>query len=142
MIRLLISGSNSNDKPNATSTANAKDVIENKLNELVCSGQITLVAAQQDIASNWVAAYNKYDTSAAAAAPSTTISPTAVPAPVAPAPTPATTAPSSCYPKTDGGNCYEAGELCRASDHGATGMSGNGESIKCEDNDGWRWEAA
>ncbi len=65
-----ISGSNPMaDKPNATSTSNTKDVIENKLNELVCSGQITLVAASnKDIAANWVAAYNKYDTSAAAPA--------------------------------------------------------------------------
>jgi hypothetical protein len=41
---------------------------------------------------------------------------------------------------TDGGNCYEPGEYCRDSDHGASGRAGDGEAITCEDNDGWRWE--
>jgi hypothetical protein len=49
-----------NDRPGATSTENSKDVLENRLNELVCSGQITLAAAQQIIATNWVAAYQRY----------------------------------------------------------------------------------
>jgi hypothetical protein len=49
-----------NDKPAATTTANSKDVLENKLNDLVCSGQLTLQAAQQQIATNWVAAYQQY----------------------------------------------------------------------------------
>jgi type IV secretory pathway VirB10-like protein len=68
---------------------------------------------------------------------------------VAPPPPPPTTAPaaapstpSGCYPLTDGGNCYEPGEYCRDSDHGASGVAGDGESIICEDNDGWRWEPA
>jgi hypothetical protein len=130
-----------NDKPSATSTANTKDLIENKLNELVCSGQITLAAAQQEIATNWIAAYNKYVVSATAA-PSTTVPTAAVPVTGAPASVPAAAPASSCYPKTDGGNCYKAGELCRSSDHGASGLAGNGESIKCENNDGWRWEPA
>ena len=80
-----------NDKPGATSTANTKDLIENKLNELVCSGQITLAAAQQDIATNWIAAYQTYD--AAAAAPGRAEPP--LPAPRAPAaaqPAPTTSA--------------------------------------------------
>jgi hypothetical protein len=50
--------------------------------------------------------------------------------------------PSSCYPQTKKGNCYEPGEICRKSDHGASGMTADGESIICEDNDGWRWEPA
>jgi hypothetical protein len=65
------------------------------------------------------------------------------------APPPQTTAPpaapttsSGCYPLTDGGNCYEPGEYCRDSDHGASGVAGDGEGITCEDNDGWRWEPA
>ena len=50
-------------------------------------------------------------------------------------------APSqSCYPLTNGGNCYEPGEFCRLSDEGVTGVAGDGERIKCEDNNGWRWE--
>jgi hypothetical protein len=49
-----------NDNPNATSTSNTKDLLENRLNNLVCSGQLTLAAAQQAIATNWVAAYQQY----------------------------------------------------------------------------------
>ena len=41
---------------------------------------------------------------------------------------------------TDSGGCYEPGEYCRDSDHGMTGVAGDGETITCEDNDGWRWE--
>jgi hypothetical protein len=50
--------------------------------------------------------------------------------------------PSGCSPHTNKGNCYEPGEFCRKSDHGASGVAGDGESIVCEDNDGWRWEPA
>jgi hypothetical protein len=49
--------------------------------------------------------------------------------------------PSSCNPISDEGTCYEPGEYCRDDDHGASGIAGDGESIVCEDNDGWRWEA-
>lgn len=60
----------------------------------------------------------------------------------APAEVPTTQAPAapSCYPLTSGGNCYEPGEYCRNSDHGATGVAGDGKSITCEDVNGWRWE--
>jgi hypothetical protein len=63
---------------------------------------------------------------------------------VAPAPTPAPTpAPSqSCYPIASSGNCYKPGEYCSDADHGMNGLAGDGESITCEDNDGWRWEPA
>jgi hypothetical protein len=53
---------------------------------------------------------------------------------------PASTAPASCYPLSNAGHCYEPGEFCRASDHGVSGVAGDGKAIKCEDNDGWRWE--
>ena len=43
-------------------------------------------------------------------------------------------------PPTNSGNCYEPGEYCRNSDHGASGVAGDGEKIICEDNNGWRWE--
>ena len=62
--------------------------------------------------------------------------------PAAPPAPPASTAPASCYPLSNEGHCYEPGEFCRASDHGATGVAGDGKAIKCEDNDGWRWEPA
>lgn len=50
------------------------------------------------------------------------------------------TQPQSCYPLTHSGNCYEPGEYCRNSDHGMTGIAGDGKRITCEDNNGWRWE--
>jgi hypothetical protein len=72
-----------------------------------------------------------------APAPTPVSSPTPV---TTPSPTPSPTPPQSCTPLTNGGNCYEPGEYCRNSDHGATGVAGDGESIVCSDNDGWRWE--
>jgi hypothetical protein len=58
-----------------------------------------------------------------------------------PPPPPPPPAPkASCHPLTNGGNCYEPGEFCRDSDHGVTGLAGDGKLITCEDNDGWRWE--
>lgn len=84
-------------------------------------------------------------------APSTKTTPvaTATPAPVAttaPAPVSApvatdTPAPATgCYPTTDEGKCYEPGEFCRNSDHGALGIAGDGTSIRCMYNNRWRWE--
>ena len=52
----------------------------------------------------------------------------------------AASAPTGCYPISDEGTCYEPGEYCRDDDHGMTGVAGDGETITCEDNDGWRWE--
>jgi hypothetical protein len=55
---------------------------------------------------------------------------------------PASAAATSCHPLTNGGKCYEPGEYCRASDHDASGMAGDGKAITCENKDGWRWEPA
>ena len=75
------------------------------------------------------------------AVPAPTKAPTTAPAPPPPPPpTSAPPTPAGCYPKTDSGNCYEPGEFCRDSDHGMSGIAGDGERIVCEDNDGWRWE--
>lgn len=63
-------------------------------------------------------------------------------APATTAPTASPPAPAGCYPLSNEGTCYEPGEFCRDSDHGATGLAGDGERIMCEDNDGWRWESA
>ncbi len=49
-----------NDKTGATSFANSKDKLENRLKSLVCSGQLALATAQEAIASNWVSAYETY----------------------------------------------------------------------------------
>jgi hypothetical protein len=40
--------------------AHAKDALEDRLRELVCSHQLSLAAAQREIASDWVAAYKKH----------------------------------------------------------------------------------
>ena len=71
------------------------------------------------------------------ATPTPVSSPT--PTPTTPLPTPTPT-PTGCYPLTNSGGCYEPGEYCRDSDHGLTGVAGDGEAIMCEDNNGWRWE--
>ena len=77
-------------------------------------------------------------TAAAPAQPTT--KPPTTPPPTTPPPAPQPAA--SCYPISDEGTCYEPGEFCRDDDHGMTGLAGDGETIICEDNDGWRWEPA
>jgi hypothetical protein len=65
-----------------------------------------------------------------------------------PAPPPATAAPpppppppaATCHPLTNSGKCYEPGEFCRESDAGVIGLAGDGETIRCENNNGLRWE--
>jgi hypothetical protein len=69
-----------------------------------------------------------------AAAPAQPTAPPPAAQPPAPQPE------ASCYPLSDEGTCYEPGEFCRDDDHGMTGLAGDGETIVCEDNDGWRWE--
>jgi hypothetical protein len=117
---------------NITDGARTKDQVENTLRDLVCSGALSLASAQQAIATNWYTAYQKYDTPTQAPPP---------PQPTTPAPAPPTTAAPSCHPLTNSGHCYQPGEFCRGIDHGATGVAGDGENIKCEDVNGWRWVA-
>jgi hypothetical protein len=40
--------------------ARVKDALEDRLHTMVCDGGLDLVAAQHDIASDWIAAYKKY----------------------------------------------------------------------------------
>jgi len=47
---------------------------------------------------------------------------------------------ASCHPLTNSGKCYEPGQFCRSSDHGRTGVAGNGTAIVCKNKNGWRWE--
>lgn len=135
LVPLELDGGNSirNLWPQLLRASRAKDRLENTLHSMVCAGQITLASAQHAIRTNWAAAYRLYVIPPAA--------PSAAPAP-APAPSPSAAPPpaSSCYPLTNGGKCYEPGEFCRNSDHGASGVAGDGEKITCEDNNGWRWE--
>lgn len=75
-------------------------------------------------------------------------SPSSSPSSNSPQPLPPTLAPTSpvpaphagCYPLSNEGTCYEPGEYCRKTDHGASGIAGDGKAITCEYNDGWRWE--
>jgi cardiolipin synthase A/B len=76
--------------------------------------------------------------------PKSTPTPTTAPNPTptlttTPGPTPSPT-PTSCYPTTSSGHCYKPGEYCSNADHGMRGVAGDGESIVCEDDNGWRWE--
>ena len=66
LISLELGGSNSikNLWPQSYITqplnAHVKDKLENKLRKLVCSGQLPLEQAQQEIATDWTKAYEKY----------------------------------------------------------------------------------
>jgi len=65
LIPLELGGNNSprnlwpelNDHP-SPDYLNSKDILENRLHDLVCSGQLGLRYAQRSIASNWVALYH------------------------------------------------------------------------------------
>lgn len=65
-ISLELGGSNSlkNLWPESFQTqpwnAHVKDALENKLHEMICSGQIDIKVAQREIASDWIASYKKY----------------------------------------------------------------------------------
>ena len=75
--------------------ARTKDVLENKLHDLVCSGSIQLSYAQRIEAANWVAAYKRY-----------------VGAPPAPStPTPSKKAVTHA-PPASGGNCEPGYSPC------------------------------
>jgi hypothetical protein len=58
LVSLELGGSNdaANLWPEVGSLPNPKDTVENDLHRAVCSGKVTLAAAQQAIASNWQSA--------------------------------------------------------------------------------------
>jgi hypothetical protein len=65
LIPLELGGDNANanlwPEPAApTPGFHQKDVLENAMHDRVCAGSLGLVAAQQEIASNWYTAYVKY----------------------------------------------------------------------------------
>jgi hypothetical protein len=45
---------------NSVWNAHVKDALEQRLHEMVCTGQLDLHTAQHDIATDWIAAYKKY----------------------------------------------------------------------------------
>jgi hypothetical protein len=66
LISLELGGSNSlkNLWPQSYKTqpwnAHVKDKLENRLHEMICNGEIDMKTAQQEIATDWIAAYKKY----------------------------------------------------------------------------------
>jgi hypothetical protein len=61
LVSLELGGSNdaANLWPESPATPNPKDKVENALNDAVCSGRVTLAAAQAAIASDWLTAEQK-----------------------------------------------------------------------------------
>jgi hypothetical protein len=61
LVSLELGGSNdaANLWPESPATPNPKDKVENALNDAVCSGRVTLAAAQAAIASDWLTAESK-----------------------------------------------------------------------------------
>lgn len=49
---------------------------------------------------------------------------------------------AACHPVASSGNCYEPGEYCAIAQDGETGLAGDGKTIICVNNNGWRWEPA
>ena len=135
------------------SNRNTKDNLENHLHALVCSGQVSLAAAQKAIATDWVKAYARYmPIKVGKAQPVTAPKPTPTPTPTA-TPTPAGAAvaiTSIVDPVSPGGTeqataSSTAGDSCdlevtlpsgrqsTASGLGPHTMAGDGTSS-------WTWE--
>ena len=100
---------------------NPKDSVENALNHAVCSGRLTLRAAQRAIAADWMTAESVL---AVASAPA--------PYPAA-APRPAASQPASAA-----AGRYRAGEYCSV--HGSHTTDSHGRLLTCAYKNGWRWE--
>lgn len=118
--------------------ARTKDVLENKLHELVCSGALRLVRAQHMEATNWIAAYKKYvDTTAPAPAPQPAPQPSPKPRPTRPAPVSGNCEPgySPCLPVTSDLNCSDlsaAQTPVRVTGSDPYGLDADGDGYGCE----------
>lgn len=127
--------------PEPGASPNPKDAVENAARRAVCNGTMSLAAAQQGIASNWISLGEQLGVTtgtAPAPTPDTDVTPPATITPSSSAPTPS---PGGCSPTTSKGNCYKAGEYCPKADAGMTGTDAGGNRITCEDVNGtWRWE--
>lgn len=91
----------------------AKDRLENRLHQLVCSGSLPLAVAQHAIATNWLAAYRTYLSSPAPSQPTRS-------APSSPAPRPSTSSLPVVHP----------GAFC--ADNGARGVTSKGTLMICK----------
>ena len=139
LIALAAAGCSSGGQPGSTSTAASTTAVLYR--------SVTATRLPVKITKPPVKITKPRTTRPAAPLPETTARHTSAPAAAPPRPTTAavplrTTAvpTASCYPLSNAGNCYEPGELCRKSDHGVTGVAGDGETITCQYNNGWRWE--
>jgi hypothetical protein len=101
-----------------TDGAYSKDKIENKLHALVCAGSLSLGTARHAIATNWVAAYQRY-ISVSTAAPSTSYRPAPTTTQVAPPQTTAAAAPAGATAIcNDGSYSYSQHRSGTCSHHG------------------------
>lgn len=105
----------------------AKDRLENRLHQLVCSGSLPLTVAQHAIATNWWAAYRTYLSSPAPSQPTRSAPPSS------PAPRPSTSSLPIVHP----------GAFC--ADDGAHGVTSKGTQMICKTtatDSRLRWRAA
>jgi hypothetical protein len=105
---------------NVTDGARVKDVVENKLHDLVCAGVVSLTTAQHAIASNWWDAYVRY----VGSSPTHTTVPTRAAPPPAPAqPTAAAGPPSGATALCkDGSYSFAAHHQGACSSHGGVAI--------------------
>ena len=106
---------------------NPKDSVENALNHAVCSGRVTLRAAQRAIAADWLTAESVLAVASApapyrAAAPHRTTAPR----------------PAASQPAPAAAGRYRAGEYCSV--HGSHTTDSHGRLLTCAYKNGWRWE--
>ena len=100
---------------------NPKDPVENALNHAVCSGRVSLRAAQRAIAADWLTAESVLGVGAAPAPYRTT-------APL----------PAASHPASAAAGRYRAGEYCSV--HGSHTTDSHGRLLTCAYENGWRWE--
>jgi hypothetical protein len=124
--------------------ATAKDSLENRLHTMVCDGSLPLQVAQQAIARNWWAAYQRFVV--AGAVPHRA-------APVAPPPAPrhphrhrhasggSPLATRHSCTTTSSGSCIEGGEFCPQASYGHVGYDAEGRKYTCTgDTERPHWE--
>jgi Excalibur calcium-binding domain len=115
---------------NGAGGAKVKDKLENKLHSLVCSGQISLAAAQQAISGDWGTAYAQYVAVAAV--------PTQAPAPAYTQPAPAYTAPAPAggsdvyYANCTAAKAAGAAPIYRGQPGYRSGLDRDDDGIACE----------
>ncbi len=62
LVPLELGGANNDPRnlwPEPGASPNPKDQLEDRLNAMVCAGEIPLATAQEEIATNWIAAYRR-----------------------------------------------------------------------------------